>query len=534
LSGSRRGGLVAALVSALWPWSGHAATATATATAVGTAAIGAVSGPAAAAPVNCHLPGLPLLARCATLQRPLDPAQPQGVQITLHYAVLPALARHKAPDPVVLLAGGPGQSAIDLAGPMAARLARLNQWRDLVFVDQRGTGRSAPLRCADDLPDAALMPLAQALDPQRRVQRLADCRRALQRLPYGDLRLFSTTLAMQDLDAVRQALGAPQLNLVGASYGTRAALEYLRLYPQHVRRAVLDGVAPADMRLPQAAALDYAAAGQAQLQACRDEPACDQRYPKLAQRWQQVLAGLPRRVTLTHPVSGQTEQVKLDPDTARSALRAPLYAPWLAAGLPAVVDAAARGQFDPLMALASVTAGVPGGLGGIATGMHFSVVCSEDLGAGGPPAAQAEPGRAEDNTESALGAGPGRLYQAACRNWPRATVPAGFYRLNPSPAPVWVLSGGRDPVTPPRHGARVAQALGAMARHTVVPQAGHGLLGLACVRQAVQLFITTTEPVQALAAQHEALQACASALPAPLAYQPPGLIRPSLANGAPR
>jgi len=184
----------------------------------------------------CRLKGMAHEALCGSVRRPLDPARPDGTAIDVHVALVPALARHKLPDPVFFIAGGPGQSAIDLAGPLTAQMGRLTNRRDLVFVDQRGTGRSAPLRCEDD--GDVLQPLADRLDTAAQVTRAARCAHALAHLPHGDLTRYTTTIAMADLDAVRAALGAPRINLVGASYGTRAALEYMRLFPHAVRRAV--------------------------------------------------------------------------------------------------------------------------------------------------------------------------------------------------------------------------------------------------------------------------------------------------------
>ena len=178
------------------------------------------------------------------MQRPLDPAQPAGTQIDIHYLVVPATARRKLPDAVFVLAGGPGQSAITLAPAVLPLLARLNNRRDIVFVDQRGSGRSAPLMCDD--PRA--QPLAQQADPRAQERQALQCLSELRKLPWlagGEgLRHFTTWVAMQDIEAVRQQLGGAPVNLVGASYGTRAALDYLRQYPHAVRRAVLDGVAP--------------------------------------------------------------------------------------------------------------------------------------------------------------------------------------------------------------------------------------------------------------------------------------------------
>ena len=239
----------------------------------------------------CRLPGLEHEAQCGTVQRALDPVAPQGTQIDIHYAVLPALARNKKPDPVFFFAGGPGQSALDLAGQVSRLLARLGNRRDIVLVDQRGTGRSAPLLCD---PPGVVRPLRDGVDPARQLELLRECRARLQALPHGDLRQYTTTIAVQDADAVRQALGAGRINLVGGSYGTRAALEYMRQFPQAVRRALLDGGAPPDMVLPVSFEADAQAAFEALLAACASEAACAARHPDLRAQWHAVLATLPR------------------------------------------------------------------------------------------------------------------------------------------------------------------------------------------------------------------------------------------------
>jgi len=486
------------------------------ASASASAAVAGVPG----APTACRLRGLPQAARCGVLRRPLDPAHPQGVMIDVHYAVVPALARRKADDAVFFFAGGPGQSAIELAGALAARYQRLGQRRDLVFVDQRGTGRSAPLKCPDDDERAGLQPLAERSDERQRLPRLRACRQALQALPHGDLRFYTTEIAMADVDAVRQALGVPRINAIGGSYGTRAVLSYQRQFPQAVRRAVLDGVAPPDMRLPDSGGVDNQAALDALLAACQAEPACARRHPQLRAQWDALLASLPRSVVLPHPVSGRLETITLGRDTLLGLVRGPLYQPALAAALPEALAEAAAGRWAPLAALASQ----PGGPGSLATGMHFSVVCAEDLGPNAP-AAPAPP----DAPGGSFGDSFAQLYRQACAEWPRGTVSPAFYTLPPAPAPTWLLSGGLDPVTPPRHGARVAQALGAKARHIVVPNAGHGVTALGCLREAVMRFITTADDAEALATPAD----CGAAVPRPLAYLPPGAAAASAAGGRP-
>ena len=443
--------------------------------------------------------------QCGQLRRPLDPAQQAGPSIELHFAVLPALARNEKPDPVVFVAGGPGQSAIALAGPISQMLARFGNRRDIVLVDQRGTGRSAPLRCDDHHPGA---PLAETANVRAQAKRALECLARLQALPHGDLRQYTTAIASADLEAVRLALGARQLNLVGVSYGTRVALDYLRQFPQSVRRVVLDGVAPPDMVLPAAAALDAQAAFDAMLAACEADAGCAGHHPQLRALWQALLKTLPRPIEVTHPLTGRAENLQLTRDMLLGMVRTALYSPVLASGLPAALQAAEGGKFTPLVGLSSALQAARGDEA-VAQGMHFSVICAEDM-----PRLAAPP----LPTAPDFGAGLAPLYQQVCAAWPRAQIPAAFYQLPVAPVPVLLLSGGIDPATPSRHGARVADALGAKALHAVVPNAGHGLLSLPCLRDAVFRFVDADSDAAALQVDTD----CAKAIPRPPAFQPPG------------
>lgn len=457
----------------------------------------------------CRIAGIPNELKCGSLQRPLDPARPDGAKVDIHYLVVPAMARNKQPDAVLLLAGGPGQSAISVAARVLPRLSRLGNRRDLVFIDQRGTGRSAPLDCPDD----SKLPITEQLDEAAQMRRLDACRAALEKLPYGDLRFFTTTLAMQDMDAVREALGVPQWNLVGASYGTRAALEYLRQFPTKVRRTVLDGVAPPDMALPASFSTD----GQAALELLF--AAYDKTHPELRADWRALLASLPRPVSVAQPLTGQPERFTLTRELLLSAVRPPLYQPALAAALPAAIRTAAReGRFDGLFGLTSAFGADKSQR--LAMGMHFSVICAEDAP------------RLADTTDKP-GADFGRatetMYARACKTWPRGDVPAGFYQLPPAPSPVLVLSGGADPATPPRHGERVAKALAMghpeRVQHLVVPEAGHGVAALGCVSDLLLRFIDAKTDTSALPQDGR----CATRIPRPSAFQP---IEASTTGGA--
>ncbi|MEO8155799.1 MAG: alpha/beta hydrolase [Rhizobacter sp.] len=455
----------------------------------------------AAGPEPCRVPGIRHEVLCGQVQRALDPARPDGVKIVVHYVVVPALARRKWADPVFLLAGGPGQSATALAPNVLPLFSRLNNRRDIVFVDQRGTGRSAPLVC----DDPRHLRVADQADPERQLALLRQCREQLQKLPYGDLRFFTTPIATQDLDAVRRQLGAQRINLVGGSYGTRAGLDYLRQFPQAVRRMVLDGVAPPDMVLPASFSTDGQAAFEAMLSGCERDAACVRVYPALRSEWAAWLKRLPQDVTVQHPLGGEPERFSLTRDMVLSAVRGPLYSPVLAQALPVAIHEAASGRVQALLTLGSGVSARKSAA--VAMGMHFSVVCAEDL----PRMSLSTdaPG-ADFGTESA------RLYQRVCADWPRGELPSAFYTMPSSASPVLLLSGGLDPATPPRHGARVAQALGPKARHVVVPQAGHGVMSLGCMPEVMQRFIDAEEDASALTVD----AGCAQSIPRPPVFRP--------------
>jgi pimeloyl-ACP methyl ester carboxylesterase len=449
----------------------------------------------------CRVAGFSTQVECGKVQRALDPAQPQGVKIDVQYVVVPALARRKLPDPVFFLAGGPGQSAIGIAPMLTKQMRRLNNRRDLVFVDQRGTGRSAPLVCEDDQRS----PLAQQLDPARRSALVRQCLSQLQKLPYGDVRFFTTYLAMQDIDAVRIAIGAPQINLIGGSYGTRAALEYTRQFPQHVRRMVIDGVAPPDAALPASVSTDSQAAFNALLAACEQDANCQKAYPKLRADWATLLAQMPQPISLAHPLTGAAERLTLTREMVLASVRGPLYSPALTSALPYAITQAAQGRYEALMGLSGALASNKADR--MAIGMHFSVICAEDM----PRLAAST-----DKPGADFGSEFGQLYTDTCAYWPRGTVPEAFYTFSASSAPALVLSGGLDPVTPVRHGARVAKALGSKAQHVVVPNAGHGVITLDCMSDVLFRFIDTENDAQASAVD----AACVKNIPRPTVFMP--------------
>lgn len=436
------------------------------------------AGLASASPLEpCRLTGIDREVQCGRVSVAEDPDRPAGRQIEVHYAVVPALARVRALEPVFVFAGGPGQSARGVAGQLQPLFARLNARRDIVYVDQRGTGASAPLACPRAEPTASL---AEALDARRAAERVRDC---LGRLAAGrDLRQYATWIAVRDIDAVRAEMGYARINLWGASYGTRAALEYLRQFPDRVRSVVLDGVAPADMALPASFAVDAQASLDALLKACDGDPDCRARYPAPGAAIGRLFARLDAggvAAAVPHPLTGRVEDVRLDRATFGSALRVPLYSPPLAVLLPYAIAEAAGGNLAPLLTVAaSMTAGVADNF---AEGMHFAVICAEDM-----PRVDAAARAAAAATR--FGDGFLRIYDEACAATPRREVPPEFYRLPLADVPVLLLSGGADPATPPRHAERVAQAL-PRATHVVAQNLAHGVSMHGCAPELIAAFV---------------------------------------------
>ena len=422
----------------------------------------------------CRLPGVEAAAQCGSLSVWEDRAEKRGRRIDINVAIVPAKLRNHEPDAIAIFAGGPGQGAVSLASQVMPLFARLNDSRDVLFVDQRGTGESNPLDCEDD----EAQPL-QALFEDALPERLV--RKCVEQLD-ADPRQYVTSIAIEDLEEVREALGYPQLNLWGGSYGSRAALEYLRRHGDRVRTVVLDGVAPADMKLPLSFVQDGEAALHGLLDACDAQPLCMSTYPQLratiaALRSQ--LARRPARVSIADPRTGERRWIQVNENVFLSALFRPLYVAELSSLLPFGVTAAASGDFNPLLAQnLEFTSDVSENL---AVGMHLAVICAEDVPRITPQDLEAVRG-------SFFGAALVDDFIRACRIWPRGEVPKDFYDPVRSDVPALVFSGGIDPATPPRHGAKVAAML-SNSRHFVAPNLGHGVSLHGCAPRLIEQFV---------------------------------------------
>jgi len=419
----------------------------------------------------------PTDAYCGTLSVFENRDTKRGREIALFITVLPAIRpRPQSADPLFFLAGGPGQGAAQLARQIRDVFRKVQRTRDIVLVDQRGTGKSNPLNCT-----SISNTLAEATESDDiALARLERCLKGYD----ADVRFYSTNIAMDDLDDVREHLGYTSINLYGGSYGTRAALVYLRRHGEHVRSMILDGVAPTDMRLPLFTSRDAQRALDKMLVDCEAALACNRAFPGLRLRVRTLLLRLeknPPRVRVVHPRTGVAEEINVEARVVASVLFTALYSPLTASIVPALIDEAERNEFQGLFALGLSGSG-DGSDDNMSLGMRFSVLCTED--AGRVTASDV----ARETADTVFGSHLLGPQIAACEHWPKGIVEPTFYEPVISDVPSLVLSGDIDPVTPPTWGEAVVKHL-SHGRHIVMPATGHGVIGTACGLKLIQDFI---------------------------------------------
>lgn len=433
----------------------------------------------------CSLPspmtGQAVEAQCAKFSVAENPAAPNGRKIALNLAWLPSTEKGQAaPDPVFFLAGGPGQAATEVAGVVAYGLRDVLKQRDVILIDQRGTGQSNPLDCKDATGKAL------SLDEDANADAIAtfagQCAAALK----ADPRYYTTGDAVADLDAVRAALRVDKINLIGVSYGTRVAQQYAARHPQHTRTIVLDGVAPNDLVVGGEFARTFERSLALQVAHCQRLPSCKARFPSdLRTQLRDLktrLAAAPVQVDYRDPATGESRRDTLTADTVVGLSHQFSYMPQMASLLPVVLDEADHGRYAPLMALAQMVGGEdkPGKM---TRGMQWSVICAEDA-----PRYRADPADAG----TVLGGDLAGMFFAACKHWPTGTAPAGFTAPLRSDVPALLLSGEVDPVTPPEYAERVLKGL-PNGRHIVLRGQGHNVSGTGCLPKLVGQFIESAD-----------------------------------------
>ena len=419
----------------------------------------------------------------------------RGRRLALKVMVLPAL-QGGGSDAFFPLAGGPGQSAIE-AYPATGYTNAIRRDRDVVLVDQRGTGGSAPLKC--DLRD--ITNAQQVLGEEIPAERLRACRQQLAQT--ADLTQYTTSIFADDLEDVRAALGYGTIDVFGTSYGTRAALVYLRRHANHVRTIGLEGVVSPEYRMP----LSFSRALQSSIDQiigrCEATAACQQSYPDLRKEFDALLVRLdkvPAKAAVTVGESRQT--VPISKGLFVSALRPALYVPQVISAFPLIIQKAYEGDWS---VYASVALQVRTAIDkAINRDLTISVACSEDI----PGTTEAMISNGTSGTY--LGDYQVRQYQNYCKEWPQGRAPADFHAAVHSDVPALLISGALDPVTSLAVSRETARDL-SKSQTVLLNNGTHGT-GSSCVDGIIAKFVATAERPTSSAVDHPDLTTAVFAL----------------------
>jgi len=436
---------------------------------------------------DCHLPGTEESLRCLRLAVPLDHQAP-GATLSLHIAVAPALRESARRDPLFLLAGGPGEAGSDLVPLLNTTFRKVRATRDIVLIDQRGTGLSGKLDCKP----------GKNAETATEDELLAETRACIKGLNKR-FNLYTTEQAARDIEAVRSALGYGRINVWGGSYGSRLAQAYARLYPGSVRALVLDGVAAPDQVVP-AGARDAQAALDALFKQCADDRVCAAAFPTLRAEFDALSARLaksPESLTLPDPRTAETTKVEMTSMRFTGTVHNILYSQADSRRLPFLIHSAYQDRWQPFIARSNVSRDFSSE-GGPAMPLHLAVVCAEDFPRLTPQLLE------EDTKGSFLGAPQIMRIGKMCET---IGVPAVPYK-EPTmiEAPALLMSGALDPVTPPRR-AEAARKYMKNAQHLIVKNGGHIVSPLGCMPRLLRGFLD--QPGVPLKAE------CLNEIPAP-------------------
>ena len=422
----------------------------------------------------CHLDRLAEEVLCGVHEVFEDRAAKTGRRLSIQVAVLPALRRSAQPDPLFILAGGPGQGARSLAPAVASYFRQVRRDRAIVLVDLRGTGGSNALSCLAGRDETAAF--AQGADLF-----LGRGRECIEQFD-ADPRQYTHASALADLDEIRRRLGYARINLWGGSWGTRAALLYAQTYPDSVRAVVLDGAVPFEIGFPGPVAQDAERALDGLLARCGTDAPCAAAFRSPRADLEAVLDRLarsPAQVTVRHPRTGEPVALTITREAVTEIVRVALYLPVDAARLLQVMRHAARGDFGPLLAQYAYSASMA--FDDMALGATMSILCSEDMPMAQNPAVAAEAG------QTFLGDAYADGWRSRCAQWPIGP-PLAVDQGAVSAAPALILSGATDPVTPPRWGEAMARRF-RHHQHVIVPGAAHNASFTGCVPELIATFL---------------------------------------------
>ena len=381
----------------------------------------------------CTIPELAEPARCGEIEVPENPDLPGGRQLKIAIAVVPATSGRALADPIVPLMGGPGEDAMSAGAHFARQFATLRVDRDLLLVDQRGTGKSSAMRCKLYDPEAPATSLRDFFP----VPAVEACARNLSQ--RADLTQYTYAHFARDLEQVRRNLGYQKLNLFSGSYGTRAAQVFVRAFPDSVRTVYFWSMVPIDVVTPMTMAQASQSAFESTFDACAADSACHAAFPNIAREFEQVVAAL-ESGSVRVPVVGLAEKAPLSRGRVIEWLRSQLYRPQTAAAVPWLVHRAHSGDWSPIVdGILEQAKNIDAAYG---LGLYFSITCAEDM------AFAREDEITSTSEDTALGEYRVRQQKVACDHWPKATLPPGYRDPVRSAVPAMFSFGDLDGGSP--------------------------------------------------------------------------------------
>ena len=426
---------------------------------------------------NCHLGEIRSQVKCGKLEVPENYQQPDGDKIAINFAVLPAIDDSEYKAPLMFLAGGPGQAAVELATGLNHVFREVRKTRDIILVDQRGTGESSALSCDFEAVDNVYSSLPDALEPQEVKECVAQFK--------GDVTQYNSENAIRDFDAIRAALGHEKLNIYGGSYGTRAGLVFMRMFPESLESVVLDSVGPIEVPIGmfgQSGARSF----ELLLENCKNSESCHKAFPNLAEEFQAVKARLAKDVAnidILHPRLGTPTKLVIDDTKFTGNLRFQLYGMEGRSMVPLVIHQAFLGNYQPLIGLMARTEDEQL----VYTGLLFNIVCNEDI----PRVSEAD--KAADANNNFDGKDSHSAWDMVCPFFPEYRPSEDFYQSVTADIPTLILSGNLDPVTPPSNGEYSAKSL-PNSHHIIVENASHTVAMSTCASDIINEFLTSKTP----------------------------------------
>jgi pimeloyl-ACP methyl ester carboxylesterase len=426
---------------------------------------------------NCHIKGIKQQLQCGQLLVPENYSKVDGEKISVNVVVLPAIDSSNKNIPLMFLAGGPGQAAAELSAHIYTSFNEIRKTRDIILIDQRGTGESHPLQCEESLEINQYTSTPEDFSVE-------DIQQCIEQLS-GDLTQYNSENGIRDFEAVRAALGHEKINIYGGSYGTRAGLVYMRMFPKSINAVILDSVGPIEVPIGlfgQSAARSF----NLLLENCKNERSCQNAYPNLADEFKEVTEQLmqsPITVEIDHPTLGTKTDFVIDSDKFISTLQMQLYSMQTRALTPLIIHQAYLGNYKPLAGLISQS---EGGMG-IYMAMHFNIVCNEDLPKISPAMKMAD---SENNFAKDMSL---RIVEKVCAQWPQYRPSQNFYQTVTADIPTLIMSGHLDPVTPPSNGEKTLVNL-PNSHHITSQNNAHIVASTPCGIDIVSEFLEKLTP----------------------------------------